>query len=99
MRAAAPGLPARIDGAPSCHGSGRSGMPASRLPIAREHQMRQYQVAVLVGSLRRDSINRKLAAAMTRLAPSSLAFTSVGLEELPMYNADLEADRPAGVHR
>jgi chromate reductase len=61
--------------------------------------MRQYQVAVLVGSLRRESINRKLATAMTRLAPSSLAFSHVGLEELPMYNADLEVDRPVGVHR
>jgi chromate reductase len=56
--------------------------------------MRQYQVAVLVGSLRRDSLNRKLAAAMTRLAPASLAFSEIGLAALPMYNADLEADRP-----
>jgi chromate reductase, NAD(P)H dehydrogenase (quinone) len=65
----------------------------------KEHQMRQYEVAVLVGSLRRDSLNRKLATAMTRLAPPSLAFTHVGLEALPMYNADLEADRPEGARR
>ncbi len=31
--------------------------------------MKQYQVAILVGSLRRDSINRKLAAALMKLAP------------------------------
>lgn len=58
--------------------------------------MKQYQVAVLVGSLRRDSINRKLATAMTKLAPSSLAFHTVELGDLPMYNGDLEdTDRKA----
>jgi chromate reductase len=59
--------------------------------------MTQYQVAVLVGSLRTDSINRKLATAMTRLAPPSLRFHTVGLGALPMYNGDLEVDRPESV--
>ncbi|MCP5459633.1 MAG: NAD(P)H-dependent oxidoreductase [Gammaproteobacteria bacterium] len=60
--------------------------------------MKQYQVAVLVGSLRRDSINRKLATAMTKLAPSSLAFHTVELGDLPMYNGDLEDNRPESVN-
>jgi chromate reductase len=59
--------------------------------------MAQYQVAVLVGSLRADSINRRLAAAMTRLAPPSLRFYSVDLSALPMYNDDLEVDRTESV--
>lgn len=61
--------------------------------------MSQYQVAVLVGSLRRDSINRKLAVAATRLAPPSLSFYTVDLSELPMYNGDLEGNRPETVRR
>jgi hypothetical protein len=59
--------------------------------------MAQYQVAVLVGSLRTDSINRELGTAMTRLAPPSLRFYSVELGALPMYNGDLEADPPKPV--
>jgi chromate reductase, NAD(P)H dehydrogenase (quinone) len=59
--------------------------------------MMQYQVAVLVGSLRTNSINRKLATAMTRLAPPSLCFYAVDLGPLPMYNGDLEVDRPESV--
>jgi chromate reductase len=58
-----------------------------------------YQVAVLVGSLRRESINRKLAAALAQLAPASLAFHTVPLDELPMYNGDLEGNRPEAVNR
>ena len=61
--------------------------------------MKQYQVAVLVGSLRCESINRKLATAMMKLAPPSLSFYMVELGDLPMYNGDLEADRPEAVKR
>jgi chromate reductase len=58
-----------------------------------------YQVAVLVGSLRRESINRKLAQALTRLAPPTLELYMVPLEQLPMYNGDLEGNRPEAVNR
>lgn len=61
--------------------------------------MRTYDVAVLVGSLRRESINRQLARAMAALAPAPLRLRDVPLDELPMYNGDLEADRPAAVRR
>ena len=43
-------------------------------------------VAVVVGSLRKDSINRKLAQALAGLAPSTLKFEFVEIGELPLYN-------------
>lgn len=46
-------------------------------------------VALLIGSLRRDSINRKLAHAIIDLAKDRLFFTEIDLDELPMYNEDL----------
>ncbi len=51
-------------------------------------------VGVLVGSLRKDSINRKLAKALAGLAPSSLAFSPIGIGDLPLYNQDLDGDAP-----
>lgn len=53
-----------------------------------------FDVAVLVGSLRRDSLNRKLAHALAQLAPPTLALTIVEIGRLPLYNAD-EEDRPS----
>ena len=50
--------------------------------------MADFPVAVLVGSLRKDSINRKLAQAVTRLAPSQLSFTWPRIDDLPPYNQD-----------
>ena len=54
-----------------------------------------YDVAVLVGSLRKDSINRKLANALAELAPASLKVSIVEIGELPLYNQDLEENAPA----
>lgn len=56
-------------------------------------------VAVLVGSLRRDSINRKFARAVARLADDRLAFQFVEIGDLPLYNDDLWAEPPAAVLR
>lgn len=56
-------------------------------------------VAVLVGSLRRDSINRKFAEALGKLAQGKLAFRFVEIGDLPLYNEDLWADVPASVTR
>jgi chromate reductase len=61
--------------------------------------MKPFDIAVLVGSLRRESINRKLADALIRIGPDGLAFRHVRIDELPMYNGDLEADRPDTVNR
>ena len=49
-----------------------------------------YKVAVLVGSLRRDSINRQLALAFKRLAPESLSLDIVEIGDLPLYNEDID---------
>jgi len=54
-------------------------------------------VAVLVGSLRKDSLNRKMANALIRLAPPELSLKIVEIGSLPYYNADHEADPPAVV--
>ena len=55
----------------------------------------RYDVAVLVGSLRRDSLSRKLAHALTELAPPALALDIVEIGRLPLYNTDEEGTPPA----
>src|SRR5450755_4680974 len=54
-----------------------------------------YSVAVLVGSLRKDSINRKLAHALAALAPDTLKLKIVEIGELSLYNQDHDATPPA----
>jgi chromate reductase, NAD(P)H dehydrogenase (quinone) len=56
--------------------------------------MSQYQIAVVVGSLRRDSFNRKLATAVVKLAPPEFAFG-----DLPLYNQDDDASQADAVKR
>ena len=56
--------------------------------------MTAYKVGYLVGSLARGSINRKLAKALVRLAPSELVMTEVGFADLPLYSYDYDADFP-----
>lgn len=53
--------------------------------------MSQYQIAVVIGSLRKDSLNRKLATAIARLAPSEFSFKQVEIGDLPLYNQDDDA--------
>jgi chromate reductase len=57
------------------------------------------QIAVVVGSLRKDSINRKLAQAVTRLAPSNLSFVWPRIDDLPLYNQDDDAHQHPNVVR
>lgn len=47
-------------------------------------------VAVIVGSLRKESFNRKIAHALAAVAPSTLKFEIVEIGDLPFYNQDLE---------
>lgn len=54
----------------------------------------QYEVAVIVGSLRAKSVNRVAAQALTRLAPPNLSFRFVEIGDLPLYNEDTEAAGP-----
>src|ERR1700730_6067560 len=57
------------------------------------------KIAVIVGSNRRESINRKLAQALVRLAGSKFEAKFVRIDDLPMFNQDLEANLPAEVAR
>jgi len=50
--------------------------------------MRQYSIAVVVGSLRKDSFNRQLATALAQLAPKDFTFTVAEIGNLPLYNQD-----------
>jgi chromate reductase len=52
-------------------------------------------VAVIVGSLRKDSINRKVANALTELAPPGLKLSVVEIGQLPIYNQDGDENPPA----
>lgn len=50
--------------------------------------MREYKIAVIVGSLRQDSINRKLATAIANLGPAHFSFRQIEIGDLPLYNQD-----------
>jgi chromate reductase len=56
---------------------------------------RKIKVAVIVGSLRKASLNRMMANAAIELAPSRLELSIVEIGSLPLYNEELEAEVPA----
>lgn len=51
-----------------------------------------YSIAVIIGSLRRDSFNRKLASAMAWMAPPDFLFRQLPIGDLPLYNQDDDAN-------
>lgn len=53
-----------------------------------------YSVAVLVGSLRKESINRKVALALKAMAPENLRLEIVEIGELALYNEDIDVTPP-----
>jgi chromate reductase len=61
--------------------------------------MAQYQIAVVVGSLRKDSFNRKLAGALEKLFPVDFSFIQVRIDDLPLYNQDDDGHPCAQVTR
>ena len=61
--------------------------------------MAHYQIAVIVGSLRRDSFNHKLAVAIEKLAPPEFKFTHVQIGDLPLYSQDEEKTSNSSVQR
>ena len=61
--------------------------------------MSTYQIAVVVGSLRKDSFNRKLANAIVKLAPPEFSFQQVQISDLPLYNQDDDANQAESVKR
>lgn len=61
--------------------------------------MHQTHIAVLVGSLRRDSFNQKLAHALGKLAPPDVTFKQLDIADLPLYNQDDDAHQADAVVR
>lgn len=61
--------------------------------------MTELTVAMLLGSLRAESINLRLARAIERYAPVGTAFRWLKMDDMPFYNGDLEDNRPAPVRR
>ena len=61
--------------------------------------MTTHSIAVIVGSLRKDSLNRKLADALTHLAPSDFKFSQVQIHDLPLYNQDDDSHQAVQVLR
>ncbi len=61
--------------------------------------MNHYNIVVIVGSLRKESFNRKLAHAIVKLAPSEFSFKEVQIDGLPLYNQDDDAKQAESVKR
>ena len=56
--------------------------------------MSTFKVGYLIGSLATQSINRKLANALIRVAPEGLEFSEISFRDLPLYSYDYDADYP-----
>lgn len=61
--------------------------------------MSKFQIAVIVGSLRKDSFNLKLAYAIEKLAPSDFSFKNLSVDNLPLYNQDNDGNQPESVKK
>jgi chromate reductase len=59
--------------------------------------MTTHTVAIVVGSLRKDSLNRKMANALIKMAPASLSMSIVEIADLPHFNQDWEENPPQNV--
>jgi chromate reductase len=62
--------------------------------IASEVAVTTFTAGYMVGSLAKGSLNRKLARALTRLAPDILQLREIPINELPLYSYDYDADYP-----
>lgn len=56
--------------------------------------MKTYKVGVIVGSLRKESFNRKVANTLVEIAPESLDFEFVEIGNLPLYNQEYDDASP-----
>ena len=61
--------------------------------------MKEYKIAVIVGSLRKDSFNQKLANAIIKLAPAEFSFNQVNIGDLPLYNQDDDENQAESVKK
>jgi chromate reductase len=57
------------------------------------------QIALVIGSLRRESYNKQLAGALQRLAPEEFSFQPIRIDDLPLYNQDDDANQAEPVKR
>ena len=61
--------------------------------------MAKLKLAIIVGSNRRESLNRKLAQALAKLGEGAFDVSFVQIDDLPMFNQDLESNRPESTLR
>ena len=61
--------------------------------------MDSYKTALVVGSLRKESFNRKLANALVKLAPTEFSFNELQIGNLPLYNQDDDENQADSVKR
>ncbi len=61
--------------------------------------MRSYKIAVVVGSLRKESFNQKLANALIKLAPPEFSFKQLKINDVPLYNQDDDESQAEPVRR
>ncbi len=61
--------------------------------------MSNKKIAIIVGSLRRESFNSKLANALKKLAPAGFTFSTVEIGDLPLYNQDDDGNQAEQVKR
>jgi len=61
--------------------------------------MEKFHIAVVVGSLRKESFNRQLAQVIIRLAPANVEFELVGIGDLPLYDQDQDDNQADSVKR
>jgi chromate reductase, NAD(P)H dehydrogenase (quinone) len=61
--------------------------------------MDKYEIAVIIGSLSKNSINRKLANAILKLAPAEFKFKQLQISDLPLYNQDDDGNQSESVIR
>jgi chromate reductase len=75
--------------------------PHHNLKIEHSHKvsMSHYRIAVIVGSLRKESLNHKLAEALMHMSPSDFTFRLSGIDDLPLYNQDQDKHPAASVKR
>lgn len=67
--------------------------PTRGIPVS------SINIALVIGSLRKESFNRRLAIAMTRLAPKDFSFTELSIGDLPLYNQDQDGNPHATVQK
>src|SRR5690349_19650470 len=61
--------------------------------------MARLSIGVIVGSARKGSINQKLAEALMKLGSPEVEFKQLKIDDLPLFNQDLEEPAPAPVER